>query len=174
MKELKPQRFTIQDQPAHTFTQLPEVDRPAPDFHLADAEFKDWTLADFPGVKKVLNIVPSLDTPVCRLSAKRFSEEVGLRRDVVLLTISADLPFAQARACEALKTANGRFLSTFRSPEFGMEYGTLIVEHALMGLQARAVLVLDENNIVRYRQLVPEMTREPDYEAAMAALGPAD
>ena len=88
-----------------------------------------------------------------------------------MLTISADLPFAQARFCSTFQAPNGKFLSTFRSPEFGMDYGTLIVEHALMGLQARAVIVLDENDVVRHCHLVPEMTHEPDYAAALAALG---
>jgi thioredoxin-dependent peroxiredoxin len=170
MSELKPQAFTIHGNPAHTFDRLPAVGGIAPALHLADQEFKDWTLADFPGKKKILNIVPSLDTPICQLSAKRFNEEIAQRPDVVVLTISADLPFAQARFCATLRTPNGKFLSTFRSPEFGMEYGTLIVEHALMGLQARAVIVLDEQNIVLHSQLVPELTREPDYAAALAVL----
>ena len=171
MTELKPQSFTIRGNPAHTFGQLPAVGSVAPAFRLADQEFKDWTLDDFPGKKKILNVVPSLDTSVCQLSAKKFNEEVARRSDTVVLTISADLPFAQARFCATLKTPNGKFLSTFRSPEFGMDYGTLIVEHALMGLQARAVIVLDENNVVKHVQLVSEMTREPDYAAALAALG---
>ena len=171
MSELRPQLFTIQGQPARTFHQLPEVGSAAPALCLADAEFKDWTLGDFSGKKKILNVVPSLDTPVCRLSAKKFNAEVARRNDVVVLTISADLPFAQARFCATLKTPNGKFLSTFRSPEFGMDYGTLIVEHALMGLQARAVIVLDENNVVKHCQLVSELTHEPDYAAALAALG---
>ncbi len=171
MSELNPQAFTIHGNPAHTFNQLPAVGEAAPALHLADQEFKDWTLEDFPGKKKILNIVPSLDTPVCQVSAKRFNEEVAARSDVVVLTISADLPFAQGRFCATLKTPNGKFLSTFRSPEFGMDYGTLIVEHALMGLQARAVIVLDEKNVVLHSQLVPELTTEPDYAAALAALG---
>jgi len=171
MTELKPQAFTIRGNPAHTFNALPAVGAQAPDFHLADQEFKNWSLGDFKGKKKILNIVPSLDTSVCQLSAKKFNEEVATRADTVVLTISADLPFAQARFCSTLKAPNGKFLSTFRSPEFGMDYGTLIVEHALMGLQARAVMVLDEQNIVRHVQLVPELTHEPDYSAALAALG---
>ncbi len=170
MSELHPQAFTIHGGTAHTFTQLPVAGAQAPALHLADQEFKDWTLEDFPGKKKILNIVPSLDTPVCQLSAKKFNEEVAKRSDVVVLTISADLPFAQGRFCSTLKTPNGKFLSTFRSPEFGMDYGTLIVEHALMGLQARAVIVLDEKNTVLHSQLVPELTHEPDYAAALAAL----
>lgn len=171
MSELHPQPFTIRGDSAHTFTQLPAIGSVAPAFQLADPGFKDWSLADFTGQKKILNIVPSLDTSVCQLSAKKFNEEVAKRNDVVVLTISADLPFAQARFCSALKTPNGKFLSTFRSPEFGMDYGTLIVEHPLMGLQARAVVVLDENNVVKHSQLVPELTREPDYAAVLDALG---
>lgn len=171
MEELKPQVFTIHGNPAYTFGQLPEVGSQAPTWNLADQNFKDWTLADFPGKKKILNIVPSLDTPVCQLSAKKFNAEVALRSDVVVLTISADLPFAQARFCKTLQAPNGKFLSTFRSPEFGMDYGTLIVEHGLMGLQARAVIVLDENNQVLHCQLVPELTQEPDYAAALAVIG---
>ena len=171
MSELQPQAFTIHGQAAYTFTQLPAVGSVAPAFHLADQDFKDWTLADFPGKKKILNVVPSLDTPVCQASAKKFNDEVSKRADVVVLTISADLPFAQGRFCATLPAPNGKFLSTFRAPEFGMDYGTLIVEHALMGLQARAVIVLDADNRVRHRQLVSELTHEPDYAAALAALG---
>ena len=170
MSELKPQTFTIHGKPAHTFNRLPAVGSVAPALHLADQDFKDWSLEDFPGKKKILNVVPSLDTPVCQLSAKKFNAEVAQRADTVVLTISADLPFAQARFCSTLKAPNGKFLSTFRSPEFGMDYGTLIVEHARMGLQARAVIVLDERDIVRHVQLVPDTAREPDYAAAMAAL----
>ena len=170
MSELQPQAFTIHGGPARTFDRLPVPGAPAPALHLADQDFKDWSLADFPGKKKILNIVPSLDTPVCQLSAKKFNEEVAKRPDAVVLTTSADLPFAQARFCSTLQAPNGKFLSTFRSPEFGMDYGTLIVEHALMGLQARAVVVLDETDTVLHSQLVPELTREPDYAAALAAL----
>ena len=170
MKELKPQAFTIHGTTAHTFTQLPAVGSVAPAWHLTDQEFKDWTLDDFPGKQKILNIVPSLDTSVCQISAKKFNEEAARLTDVVVLTISADLPFAQGRFCSTLKTPNGKFLSTFRAPEFGMDYGTLIVEHALMGLQARAVIVLDEKNVVRHSQLVAELTHEPDYASALAAL----
>ena len=171
MSELEPQALNIGGKPARTFTRLPAVGEKAPALRLADAEFKDWTLADYPGRKKILNVVPSLDTAVCQLSARKFNEAVARRPDAIMLTISADLPFAQARFCSTLQAPNGKFLSTFRSPEFGMDYGTLIVEHALMGLQARAVIVLDENNVVKHAQLVPEMTNEPDYAAALAALG---
>ena len=170
MSEPQSPYFTIRGNPAHTFAPLPAVGTLAPALRLADQDFKDWTLADFPGKKKLLNIVPSLDTSVCQISAKKFNEEIAKRTDTVVLTISADLPFAQARFCKTLQAPNGKFLSTFRSPEFGMDYGTLIVEHALMGLQARAVIVLDADNRVKHSQLVPEMTHEPDYAAALATL----
>ena len=171
MRELEPQAIQIHGNPAYTFDRLPAVGERAPVLHLADADFKDWTLDDFSGKQKILNIVPSLDTPVCQLSARTFNEAVAQRSDVVVLTISADLPFVQGRFCASVAAPNGKFLSTFRSPEFGMDYGTLIVEHAWMGLQARAVIVLDGQNIVKHGQLVAELTQEPDYAAALAALG---
>lgn len=170
MRELEPQLLAIRGEPARTFDRLPVVGQPAPDFRLADPGFRDRTLADFAGKKKVLNVVPSLDTSVCQRSARKFDEKLVGRTDVVVLTISADSPFALARYCASANTSNGQFLSTFRAPEFGMDYGTLIVEHAWMGLQARAVIVLDEGDVVKHVQLVSELTREPDYEAAWAAL----
>ena len=170
MRELEPQPIAIDGQPAWTFDRLPAVGQVAPGFRLADRNFRDRTLADFAGKKKVLNVVPSLETSSCRRSALKFNAELAARPDVVVLTVSADLPFALERFGADLKPVNGQFLSTFRSPEFGMDYGTLIVEHARMGLQARAVIVLDERDIVRHVQLVPDTAREPDYAAAMAAL----
>jgi thioredoxin-dependent peroxiredoxin len=170
MEELKPQSFTIHGEPAHTFHALPAVGSEAPAFRLADPEFKDRDLADFAGKQKILNIVPSLEVAAGSRSAQRFRQAVAGRADAVVLTISADTPFALARACADLPAPNGTFLSTFRSPEFGMDYGTLIVEHAWMGLQARAVVVLDGNNVVKHRELVAELAHEPDYAAALAAL----
>ena len=171
MRELEPQPIAIDGQPAWTFDRLPRVGQAAPDFRLADPEFNDRTLADFAGKKKVLNVVPSLETPDGRRTTRKVVEALAARDDVVVLTISADLPFALARLGADLLPSNGRFLSTFRSPEFGMDYGTLIVEHARMGLQARAVIVLDERDVVRHVQLVGETAKEPDCAAALAALG---
>lgn len=171
MRELHPQAITIRGAPARTFDALPAVGRVAPPLRLADAEFRERTLADYAGKRKILNVVPSLDTPVCQRSAQKFNAAVAGRGDVAVLTISADLPFALARYCAAPDAPRGAFLSTFRSPEFGLDYGTLIVEHALMGLQARAVIVLDEHDVVKHRQLVSELADEPDYAAALAALG---
>jgi thioredoxin-dependent peroxiredoxin len=170
MEELNPQPIAIGGDAAHTFHELPAVGSVAPPFRLADPAFKDWSLADFAGLQKILNIVPSLETAAGLRSAQRFHEALAGRADAVVLTISADTPFALARACAGLPAPNATFLSTFRSPEFGMDYGTLIVEHAWMGLQARAVVVLDANNVVTHRELVAELTHEPDYAAALAAL----
>ena len=171
MRELEPQPIAIAGQPAWTFDRLPAVGQPAPAFRLADPDFNDRTLADFAGKKKVLHVVPSLEAPVCRRATDKFIAAFAARADVVVLTISADLPFALARLCADLKAPRGQFLSTFRAPEFGMDYGTLIVEHARMGLQARAVLVLDEHDVVQHVQLVSETMDEPDVDAALAALG---
>jgi thioredoxin-dependent peroxiredoxin len=171
MEELNPQPFTIRGEVAYTFHRLPAKGRIAPSFRLVDMEFKDWSLEDFAGRKKILNIVPSLNVPAWWQSAGQFVDALSGRSGVVVLTISADTPFALARACADLPVPNGTFLSTFRSPEFGMDYGTLIVEHAWMGLQARAVVVLDEHNVVQHSQLVPEAWQEPDCAAALAALG---
>lgn len=170
MKELHPQPISIDGQTAYTFDSLPEVGSIAPPFCLADVHFEDRGLDDFSNKSKILNIVPSLDTPVCQLSVRRFFDRVAKIENAVVITISADLPFAHARFCDAFQMASGKVLSTFRSPEFGMDYGTLIVDHPMMGLQARAVLVLDEHNTVLHTQLVPELMHEPDYDAALQSI----
>jgi thiol peroxidase len=169
--DLNPQAFTIGGKPAWTFDALPAVGAPAPAFHLADAAFRDWELGDFAGKRKVLNVAPSLDTPVCQMAAKKFTEAVAAWQDTVLLNVTADLPFAQARFCAGLSCGeNVRFLSSFRAPEFGMDYGVLIVEHPMMGLLARAQIVIDGTDTVRFAALTPELTQEPDYEAVLRAL----
>jgi thiol peroxidase len=149
---------------------LPKVGGKAPDFHLVDADLKDVRLADFKGKKKLLNIVPSLDTPTCALSTKKFNDFAKARNDVVILVISADLPFAQKRFCGAEGIQNVKPLSMMRSRNFAKDYGVLIQDGPLAGITARAVVVLDENDKVIYNQLVPDIGQEPNYEAAMAAL----
>jgi thiol peroxidase len=128
-------------------------------------------LSDFAGKKKVLSIVPSLDTPTCATSTKVFNERLGGRDDVVVLVVSADLPFAQGRFCQAEGTADVKTLSMMRSRNFAKDYGMLIVDGPLAGITARAALVLDENNKVLHAELVGEIGDEPDYEAAITALG---
>ena len=142
----------------------------APDFKLAKTDLSDVGLKDFPGKKKILNIVPSLDTGVCATSAKKFNESVSNLGDVALLNISADLPFAAGRFCESHSLKNIVTLSTFRSPDFAKAYGVGILGGPLAGLTARAVVVLDAQDKVLHAELVPEIGQEPNYAAALAAV----
>ncbi|HHB12567.1 MAG TPA: thiol peroxidase [Chromatiales bacterium] len=163
--------ITLEGNPIHTNGDLPAVGTQAPDFRLVTKDLKDVSLADFAGKKKLLNIVPSLDTPVCAISTKKFSEMAAGRDDVAVLIISADLPFAQDRFCTAEGIDNVVTLSMMRDKDFARDYGVLIVDGPLAGITARAVVVLDENDRVVYTELVPEIAQEPDYEQAIAALG---
>ncbi|MGB5062640.1 MAG: thiol peroxidase [Candidatus Competibacter sp.] len=163
--------ITFQGDPIHTNGDLPAAGAPAPDLKLVTADLNDVTLADFAGKKKLLNIVPSLDTPVCALSTQKFNEHAKAHPDTVVLIISADLPFAQSRFCGNEGLDNVVTLSMMRSRKFAKDYGVLLEDGPLAGLTARAVVVLDENNAVRYTELVPEIAQEPDYNAALAALG---
>ncbi len=162
---------TLQGEPIHTNGDLPAVGSEAPEFRLVTTDLKDVNLADYAGKKKILNIVPSLDTPVCAVSTKRFNEAAKDRADLVVLVISADLPFASDRFCSAEGIDNVVTLSMMRSRNFAKDYGVLIEDSALAGITARAVVVLDENDRVIYTELVPEIGQEPDYDAALAALG---
>ena len=161
---------TLKGNPIHTNGELPEVGASAPDFKLVTKELKDVSLADWAGKKKVLNIVPSLDTAVCATSTRKFNEKAGSRSDAVVLVVSADLPFASGRFCAAEGLANVVPLSLMRSKAFAKDYGVLITDGPPAGLTARAVVVLDAANRVVHRQLVPEIAEEPDYDAALAAL----
>jgi thiol peroxidase len=160
----------LQGNPVQLSGDLPAVGDTAPDFTLVDKDLGDKSLADFAGKKKLLNIVPSLDTPVCATSTKRFNEAMAGKQDAVALVISADLPFAMGRFCGAEGIENVVALSMMRSRDFANDYGVLIEDGPLAGITARAVVVLDADNKVTYTQLVPEITQEPDYDAALAAL----
>jgi thiol peroxidase len=163
-------KVTFRGAPISIAGDLPAVGSKAPAFRLAAEDLSDKELSDFPGRAKVLNIVPSLDTPVCAASARKFSEEIARRRNVVLINISADLPFAQKRFCESSGLRNVVTLSVFRSPVFGTDYGVRIASGPLAGLLSRAVLVLDVHDRVLHAELVPEIAQEPDYAAALKAL----
>ncbi|MCF1183881.1 thiol peroxidase [Marichromatium gracile] len=160
----------LQGSPVTLTGTLPAVGQQAPDFTLVDKDLNDRTLADFAGKKKLLNIVPSLDTPVCALSTQRFNAAMAERDDAVALVISADLPFAMGRFCGAEGIDNVIPLSLMRSQAFARDYGVLIADGPLAGICARAVVVLDAEDRVVHCQLVPEITEEPDYAAALAAL----
>jgi thioredoxin-dependent peroxiredoxin len=155
-------------QSVSTFGELPSVGCVAPDFLLTNAKLEDITLARFVGKKIILNIVPSIDTPVCAASARKFNEKANKLKNTIVLLISADLPFAQCRFCEVEGLQNVISLSTFRS-NFADLYGVKLIDSILAGLTARAVIVIDENNQIRYSQLINELTDEPDYEAILMA-----
>jgi len=162
-------QITLKGDPCNTCGDLPQVGAAAPDFVLVNADLADKRLADFGG-KKILSIVPSLDTPTCALSTRKFNQAAAERADLQVLIVSADLPFAQGRFCTAENTGKVTTLSTLRG-NFARDYGVLIEDGPLAGLTARAVLVLDEKDRVLYRELVPEIAQEPDYAAAVAAAG---
>lgn len=163
-------QITFKGNPIQTSGQLPAQGAQAPDFQLTKTDLADVSLKDFAGQKKILNITPSLDTGVCATSAKKFNESVAQLSGVVLLNISADLPFAAGRFCESHSLKNVVALSTFRSPDFAQAYGVGIVDGPLAGLTARAVVVLDAQNRVLHAELVPEIAQEPNYAAALAAV----
>lgn len=163
-------KITLGGIPIETSGSLPAVGSKAPDFILTKEDLSDVTLASFEGKRKILNIVPSLDTGVCAASARRFDREVASRPNTVLLTVSADLPFAQARFCKIEGLTNIIGLSEMRNRDFGKSWGVSIVSGPLSGILSRAVVILDTNNTVVYAEQVPEIKNEPDYKAALAAL----
>ncbi|MBW7908665.1 MAG: thiol peroxidase [Kiritimatiellae bacterium] len=165
--------ITFRGTPIHTSGTLPAVGAKCPDFKLTAADLSDKSLASFAGKKKIISIVPSLDTGVCQTSARKFNAEVGKLSDTVLINISADLPFAQKRFCDSEKLEHIVNLSTMRAPAFGSDFGVRIEDGPIAGLLSRAVLVLDANNIVVHAQQVPEIGQEPDYAAALAAASKA-
>ena len=150
---------------------FPHVGDNAPDFLLVDRDLNDVSLSTFGGSRKLLSIVPSLDTPVCAASSSRFNE---IAKDLpdknVIIVISADLPFAMSRFCTEKNTDKLVTLSMMRSRQFAKDYGVLISEGALCGITARAVLVLSGDNKVEYTELVPEIGDEPNYDAAINIL----
>jgi thiol peroxidase len=161
---------TLKGNPVSVAGTLPAKGASAPDFSLTSKDLKDIALADFAGKRKVLNIVPSLDTPTCAKSTRVFNEKASGMSNTVVLVVSADLPFAMSRFCSAEGLNNVVTLSTFRNHGFHSKYGVDIADGPLKGLTARAVVVLDENNKVIHSELVPEIANEPNYDAALAAL----
>lgn len=156
--------------PLNTSGELPKVGDKAPDFVLTKTDLADVSLRDFAGKRIVLNIFPSIDTPVCATSVRRFNAEINNYPNAVVLCASRDLPFAHARFCGAEGLDNVISVSELRNSEFGRRYGVRIIDGPLAGLFARAVVIIDETGTVRYTQLVPEIAEEPDYEAALGQL----
>lgn len=161
---------TLGGNPISVAGNFPKRGDTIPDFSLTTGELKDVSLKDYAGKRKVLNIVPSLDTPVCQASTRKFNEKAGSLPNTVLLVIAADLPFAMKRFCGAEGLTNVVTLSTMRGRDFHAKYGVDITDGPLKGLTARGVVVVDENNKVLHAELVPEIKQEPNYDAALAAL----
>jgi thiol peroxidase len=163
-------RVTFKGNPVNTSGALPAVGSEAADFKLVASDLSEKSLKDYAGKKKVLTINPSFDTGVCQATARKFNQSLAGKSDVVVLAVSADLPFAQKRFCEGEGLNNVVPLSSFRS-SFASDYGVKLADGPLAGLSARAVIVLDEKNRVLHSQLVPEIAQEPDYSAVIASLG---
>jgi thioredoxin-dependent peroxiredoxin len=161
---------TFKGDPINVGGTFPKVGDTAPSFMLVDNELNDVSMSRFSGMRKIINIVPSLDTPVCAASTRRFNEAAGRLDNTVVLVISADLPFAQSRFCTVENLQNVFSLSTMRGRDFAKDYGVMITDYPLAGLCARAVLVVDEHDMIRYAELVSEITKEPNYDAALTAV----
>jgi len=160
---------TLGGNPINTSGNLPSVGDNAPGFELVNGKLDNVSLQDFANKRKVLSIVPSLDTPTCAVSTRIFNEKAASLDNTVVLVISADLPFAQARFCEAEGLENVVPLSSFRS-NFAIDYGISIIDGVLKGLTTRAIVILDQQDKVVYTQLVGEIADEPDYDSALAVL----
>ena len=163
-------QVTLGGNPVNTSGNLPAVGSPAPAFTLTKTDLSDVSLTDYAGKRVVLNIFPSIDTPVCAASVKRFNEEAAKLGDAVVLCVSADLPFAHKRFCGAEGIDKVESLSTVRGGGFGDAYGVRLVDGPLAGVLARAIVVVGADGNVTHSQLVPEIKQEPDYAAALAAL----
>jgi len=161
---------TLGGNPIEVAGHFPQQGEAAPSMSLVGADLSDVTLDKYAGKRKVLNIVPSLDTPTCATSTRKFNAEASKLDNTVVLVISADLPFAAKRFCVAEGLDNVVTLSTMRGRNFMRDYGVEIASGPLTGVTARAVVVLDGNNKVLHSQLVGEIKDEPDYAAALAAL----
>ncbi|MBN2321595.1 MAG: thiol peroxidase [Acidobacteria bacterium] len=163
-------QITFKGNSIQTAGSLPEIGTPAPDFKVVKADLSVMSLGDFKGRRVLLNIFPSLDTPVCAASIRKFNVEAASLPNSVVLCISKDLPFAQKRFCAAEGLDNVITGSEYRDSNFSHTYGVSITDGPLEGLFSRAILVIDEEGKVIYTEQVPEIAQEPDYEKALAAL----
>ncbi|MBC8415470.1 MAG: thiol peroxidase [Candidatus Cloacimonetes bacterium] len=163
-------KINLKGNEINTIGNLPEVGQSAPDFTLTKTDLSDVSLAAYKGKKVILNIFPSLDTTICAMSVRKFNAEAGKLDNTVVLCISRDLPFAHKRFCTTEGLENVVSLSELRNDEFSKKYGVRIIDGPMAGLMTRAVIVLDENSVIKYRELVPEIVQEPDYEKALEGL----
>lgn len=163
-------QITFKGNPINTSGNLPSVGSDAPDFLLTKTDLSDVSLKSFAGKNVIFNIFPSIDTPVCATSTRKFNEEASNLGNTVVVCVSADLPFAHSRFCGAEGIKNVVSTSQLRNGEFGSNYGCAIVDGPLAGLLSRAVVVVDGNGKVAYTEQVPEIAQEPNYEAALNAV----
>lgn len=162
--------ITLKGNAIETVGDLPQTGSKAPELTLLTVDLGEASLSDYVGKNVVLNIFPSIDTPVCAISVRRFNADASQKENAVVLCISADLPFAHSRFCGAEGLDGVVSLSTFGNDSFGKEYGVEIATGPLKGMMSRAVVVVDTEGNVKYTEQVPEITQEPDYAAALAAL----
>lgn len=162
--------ISLQGNEIHTSGKIPAAGTQAPDFVLVNKDLEDIPLAKFKGKRKLISIVPSLDTPVCATSTKKFNEAIEKLEDSVCIVVSADLPFAMSRFCDTESQEHIVALSMMRSRKFAKDYGVLIEDGPLAGITARAIVVLDKTNVVKHSELVDEISNEPDYDKALEAL----
>ncbi len=163
-------QISLHGNPIQTIGNLPAVTTQAPAFTLTKTDLSDSTLKDYAGKTVILNIFVSIDTSVCASSVRRFNKEAGELKNTVVLCVSADLPFAHQRFCEGEGLNNVIPLSSFRSPDFGKDYGVTITSPPMAGLLSRAIVVIDPDGKVVYTEQVPEIGQEPDYEKALGFL----
>lgn len=163
-------QITFQGKPVNTFGKHPSIHSNAPDFTLVKTDLSPLTLQSLKGKNVILNIFVSIDTSVCAASVKRFNEEAAKHPDTTVLCISMDLPFALKRFCGAENLNNVLAVSAFRNPEFGKNYGVVIIDGPLEQLLSRAVVLINPAQEIVYCEQVPEITHEPNYEAVLSAL----
>lgn len=163
-------QVTLKGNPVNTSGNLPSTGSGAPSFTLVKSDLSEASLSEFNGKKVVLNIFPSIDTGTCAASVRHFNQKASELDNTVVLCISKDLPFAQARFCGAEGIDKVQTLSAFRSESFAKDYGIELIDGPLKGLTARSVVVLDVSGNVVYTQLVDEIVDEPDYDSALKAL----
>jgi len=169
-KEFFMSEITLKGNKIHTAGSLPDVGSPAPAFSLVKTDLSDTSMSDYKDKTLILNIFPSLDTSTCAASVRRFNKELNTLENTDVLCISADLPFAHGRFCSSEGLENVKNASVFRNPEFGKDYGVLITDGPLKGVLSRAIVVVNQGGSVVYTEQVPEITQEPDYNAAVEAV----
>jgi thiol peroxidase len=162
-------KVTLKGNPVSTIGDLPKVGASAPEFSLTKTDLAAASRKDFAGKKIVLNIVPSIDTPTCATSVRKFNQQAASLPNTVVLCVSKDLPFAHKRFCGAEGIEKVQAVSAFRGPDFGKDYGVTITDGPLAGLFARAVVVIGADGKVAHTELVGEIANEPNYDKALAA-----